>query len=378
MELFHYIKTPVFCMLILAILWYAVHRSSDQQIKQRIFGLMLLLSLLFIPADFASGAIDQGYLKAAPIVNGWINVVYFTVISIIGSLWYAYSEVVQGTAFKEHRGYHRLAIVPVVLLFVLSCISLKTGWIFWIDGEGVYHRGPLYVLQFIFAYGLAVFTSVKALYRAFQPENYTKRREYLTLARFLIFPLLMGICQLQLPGENFLSFGITVAALDVFINMQNALISRDPLTGLENRRAFEKYMENCLDAMKQDGAGSVYLLMMDVDYFKTINDTYGHHEGDVALQKVADILKRACNGTNCIVSRFGGDEFAIVGRSGGRDMISAVCRRIEESLNAECENLPYTLHLSMGMAECYNSEESVLRIFERADAELYKVKKGRT
>ena len=82
---------------------------------------------------------------------------------------------------------------------------------------------------------------------------------------------------------------------------------RDPLSGLYNRR----YMDETFHLLAQNPSRVYSLMMVDVDHFKTINDTYGHSCGDVIIQKVADILSASIR-KNDVACRYGGDEFLLI------------------------------------------------------------------
>ena len=83
----------------------------------------------------------------------------------------------------------------------------------------------------------------------------------------------------------------------------------DPLTGVGNRRAFDSELNIC-EARWRDG-GTCSLLLIDVDYFKSFNDRFGHHAGDEMLRSVANVLKHETEG-NGFVARYGGEEFAVI------------------------------------------------------------------
>lgn len=87
------------------------------------------------------------------------------------------------------------------------------------------------------------------------------------------------------------------------------LAYQDPLTGLLNRRSFEQSLDNTLSYAKRH-AKTVALLLIDVDHFKSVNDSYGHQMGDELLVKIAEIL-RSCVRKEDLITRIGGDEFAI-------------------------------------------------------------------
>ena len=108
-----------------------------------------------------------------------------------------------------------------------------------------------------------------------------------------------------------ISAGVTFAALQVYISSREQLISVDPLTKLNNRSEMVRYLDNKMK--NRNLHKDLYLFMLDLDYFKKINDKFGHTEGDTAIIIAADALKNAVNKTGLFVCRYGGDEFVIVG-----------------------------------------------------------------
>lgn len=121
----------------------------------------------------------------------------------------------------------------------------------------------------------------------------------------------------------------------------------DPLTGLNNRRYLHQYIESEIAALDRYAAGQnedesmpvvdiapgLSFMMIDLDGFKPINDTYGHHAGDLALKQVRDILQSCCRKSDTIV-RWGGDEFVIVGRHASRLGAEKSAERIRIELAA--------------------------------------------
>lgn len=85
------------------------------------------------------------------------------------------------------------------------------------------------------------------------------------------------------------------------------LAFHDPLTGLPNRAQFQEHLSTCLD-----GGQSVTLMILDVDEFKLINDTYGHSAGDTILIHISNVLQEVASAYDCFVARLGGDEYALI------------------------------------------------------------------
>ncbi len=145
--------------------------------------------------------------------------------------------------------------------------------------------------------------------------------------------------------------------------------SHDALTGLFNRGAYDLLMESA-------DTEHMALLLIDVDHFKTVNDTYGHAIGDRVLKRVADILRHSFRSVD-ILCRIGGDEFAVVMTRVNSSMKQLVINKIAQANNIlqhPTDDLP-PVSLSVGVAFS-DRENPQGDIFRDADAALYKVKEA--
>ena len=163
--------------------------------------------------------------------------------------------------------------------------------------------------------------------------------------------------------------------------VRSALLSLsliDELTGLYNRRGFMDLGEQYLKLARRAAHG-VALFYLDLDRFKTINDTLGHHIGDRVLLKLSDILIAAFRSSD-IISRMGGDEFAVLAveatEEGADMLLSRLRKRIDEFNEARRE--PYQLALSIGMVR--HDGDGRVRLddlLSRADSAMYEDKRSR-
>ena len=154
----------------------------------------------------------------------------------------------------------------------------------------------------------------------------------------------------------------------------------DPLTGLANRRCLEKDGCKLIEICRRSGV-TCCCLVLDLDHFKHVNDTYGHQTGDVALQTVSTILKNNTR-TSDICARFGGDEFTILASSTTAE--AAMC--LAEKIRAEVEKTPiaygaftFNITVSIGIAEIPQENHSCSSAMEEgiraADCAMYTAKK---
>jgi diguanylate cyclase (GGDEF)-like protein len=159
--------------------------------------------------------------------------------------------------------------------------------------------------------------------------------------------------------------------------LQDLLIEHahiDPLTGLPNRRALMDRLQMEWARMQRYG-GELSFIMADIDYFKRVNDAYGHSIGDKVLQEVATTIARPCRESD-LPARYGGEEFAVVvpneGLSGAAHLAER-CRREIENVNLPDRNEPIRPTVSFGVAEAVGAPTAKLLV-DRADQALYRAK----
>lgn len=154
------------------------------------------------------------------------------------------------------------------------------------------------------------------------------------------------------------------------------LSSRDPLTGLYNRRSFNQVLDQELDRVARLGDDAL-LLMVDVDHFKRVNDTHGHVAGDAVLKQLAARLLE-CVRPMDTVARFGGEEFAIVLPNCSHSYAEVVAERVRHSvakMPIHVAALSFSVTVSVGGAYApqWVRSESAIWV-ERADRQLYQAK----
>jgi diguanylate cyclase (GGDEF)-like protein len=152
---------------------------------------------------------------------------------------------------------------------------------------------------------------------------------------------------------------------------------KDPLTGLANRRHFRNVLSREIDSVARSGE-SALLLMMDIDHFKNVNDTYGHLAGDVVLQVIAKCLA-ACVRPMDTVARYGGEEFAAILPNCPVSFGHIVAERIRKTIGDLLINISplLTVQVTVSIGGAYAPEwvRSTTSLWtDRADIQLYRAK----
>ncbi|HTK44942.1 MAG TPA: sensor domain-containing diguanylate cyclase, partial [Patescibacteria group bacterium] len=149
----------------------------------------------------------------------------------------------------------------------------------------------------------------------------------------------------------------------------------DPLTGLPNRRYFDEFA-GLLAGGRRSGDG-VAVLMVDIDKFKGLNDTYGHPVGDQVLRAVAEAITRAVRDQD-VPARIGGEEFAVLLRNPGPDVAIEVGERVRNAvrdLDLRTMGVP-GVSVSVGVANATAADEPIQAVLDRADQALLRAKRA--
>lgn len=162
-----------------------------------------------------------------------------------------------------------------------------------------------------------------------------------------------------------------------YMTKSKTMISQDSLSGVNNRVSFNKYINNVFLSKDHDGA---YIVYIDIDKFKQINDTYGHIEGDEAISLVGKTLKSIAGETNSFVARIGGDEFVMIVKTTEEEKVKKVIQNISFELEERIifSDKQYDLTVSCGYIEVKKNQKNIKELMVKADESMYieKLKKN--
>ncbi len=182
--------------------------------------------------------------------------------------------------------------------------------------------------------------------------------------------------------ETTLTAGLVLAMLLLEIGLLygrlSDLATRDALTGLYNRRVLDDYLHWAFEYASRRELG-LALLVVDIDHFKRYNDRYGHASGDVALRRVAAVLRKSAVRRYDLVARYGGEEFVIALFNVGPHQAAVVAERLKQRIDAA--SIPHAavdsgrLSVSIGVGQVGDAASSTVEeLFAAADRALYQAK----
>ncbi|QRM20021.1 diguanylate cyclase [Dechloromonas sp. TW-R-39-2] len=150
---------------------------------------------------------------------------------------------------------------------------------------------------------------------------------------------------------------------------------RDPMTGLNNRRFLEEYVETLVASVQRKRAHAA-ILMLDLDYFKMVNDTYGHDAGDAVLKALSTVLKQSVRSSDLVI-RYGGEEFLIILIDSQGDAAGQVAENIRaavENLKVQVAGIVLQKTISIGISDFPTDSDTFWQAVKFADVALYQAK----
>ena len=334
-------------------------RTSDN-----IFTVMIFACALACVCECATWFADGHTTAIARFINWFGNTYCYLCTIFYLYMWVLYVDL------RLHKGKDRIQhwypglLVPICLLAITIITNPFTHFMFTIDDANVYRReagGYLSYAIMLVSLGFSIY--LKASYQ----RKHRKVRFFPIWA--FIFPVLIGgVIQAVFFGISLGWPCVCLALTSIHMSQQNELAYVDSLTDLYNRAYLDLALRN---VNKRDGVGGI---LIDLNFFKAINDTYGHTAGDAALREVAGILIRTAP-DDSLVTRMGGDEFTILVKNADEESLEALKNTISaeiEASNARADR-PYSLSLSYGVS-IMTDDDTVDAFLHRVDLNMYEEK----
>lgn len=151
----------------------------------------------------------------------------------------------------------------------------------------------------------------------------------------------------------------------------------DAMTGLHNRRFLEEFAETLVSSSQRRNS-RLSILMLDLDYFKMVNDTYGHDAGDLVLKALARTMQAAVRASDLVI-RYGGEEFIIIMQDAGEEAAQAVAEKIRaavENMKVQMPGAVLQKTISIGIAEFPQNSDTFWQAVKYADVALYNAKEA--
>lgn len=365
---------PLLTLLIVLILsvgrFVTYHSSKRFQVL-----VVLVMSILMVDGINWYMLLEPGKYSMASL--WFFNIVYFLLTEAIAYCWflYVYYQIHRNVLTGEQKKWIPISLIPLVIICVIILFSPWNHMVFYFDSVDLsYHRGNFHLLQAGCGFGYMIVASILAFFQSREAKLREERQECQFLCSIALVPFIGGALQIINYDLVFLWPFTAAAVFLIYCDYQKHCISVDALTSLSNRGSLERYLQE--RTQRRDTGW--YLLMIDADKFKEINDKYGHVEGDEALKIIAEALKNVFGITTAFIARYGGDEFVVITEADSDKVIQEAIKRCEEELSREgkVRALPYELKISTGYARYVDPETTpVEQMLKRADGKMYERKR---
>ena len=290
-----YIAANVVCLLLFGVILYKNVTGIDRQVKSRFFDYVLEAHMGYYAVDII-WALFYFDVIHSPVGLAVCNIFIVFFASTVACVWFVYIEALQNDNIVKKLRNRLLIYLPVALVTILDIILTACGVGYKIEPNGKVVNEGFYMLLMIAPVAYVLLAFVKGMFRAFRKENGAFRKEYIMIASYPLSIMVFGITQIALMDSGvtlpILSYGTTISMVFVYVSSLDNLISLDPLTELNNRSELTKHLYTSFRNIQFED--NLFVIMLDIDKFKVINDNFGHVEGDKALQRLAKCLKNAC------------------------------------------------------------------------------------
>ena len=328
---------------------------------------LLLVSILNCIADIYVFAYD-----------GLPGLKYYYILLIGNTYLYFYNLVVGiGIIYliikhidRKAKGWHIILFwILVITEATLLTINFFKPVVFSLDENNIYRRGPYYLLFVIVGFVLIFYGYLYYLINKLRNPSL----RYFPVIGFLTPILLGNAIQMQIYGISLLPISFTVAFSAIAIALQNECIYIDKLTGVYNRYELDKVLKGRIIKRHM----RIAALMLDLNDFKSINDSFSHEEGDNALVAFANILAETISAEGIVV-RFAGDEFIVLMPKFKGDDISEYRERIHAALDKynETSGKSYKLSAAIGGRIFDSKQDDMNDLVSQIDSLMYSDKKA--
>lgn len=374
---FFYTEANIVCIVILAIMLINDRLHSTRQEKQIWFNRTIVAHILYFVSDIGWAAVLSSQIPKTRFLVALFNLSNYILLGVLTYQWFMYMAASEDMPLRNDLKKRRLWRIPIFASFAVMVIAYAAAPTFWID-ENLELNTLYYVLLII----APVIYLLSAFVFSMRNANKAEADDKLLYRLIGIYPLgILGFGLVQTFALNapLFCFGCTVMMLYFYIQNMQTLVSVDSLTRMNNRGQINRYLAR---TRWKEGVRT-YVMMIDIDRFKQINDTYGHAEGDRALVIVSDVLKMIDDHIRMpvFIGRYGGDEFTVciqdpTESDGLPDRVAEILRGMLEEKQEEY-HLPYDLQISIGWEVLKDEDDTMEACLIRADQRLYENKRAK-
>lgn len=291
-----------------------------------------------------------------------LTLVKFLEFSLTPLMPVVFAKIFNTQFSKKCPSSFNVAFSLLAFHLLIEIVSIFQGWVFYISPEGYYHRGMFY-----FVYVAAfVLSALFLFYQIIKFSKFYQNRDFTFLIAIAILLVIGVSVQFMYSGVKTTWVSIVISSILVYIYYSNVALYTDSLTKLINQRGYQCQLELISE--------TTMVILLDVDNFKSINDTFGHNFGDTVLKFIGNAIKETYH-KHGFCYRIGGDEFCVLLKD--YDKMDALNTKLIEKVEQQHLLDSRYPHISIGYSiyqPC--NKTSILDTVNEADKNMYSYKNG--
>lgn len=331
------------------------HVTGKKEYKKYVAASMIVIVLLII--EISTTVAASWDISILVILNRITNTVAFSISPLVpyALLQFSYGKKVRAL-------YKRLLETPLYLNALICILSYKTGWVFYINSQNNYARGNLLVLPIL----VCLFYYVLMVSAAIKNGSEYEIEDKTAFAVIVSMPITATVLQFLFRNLLLVWNSVALALLLYYIFLRELQFTFDIQTGIKNRAAFEKEMEQYANNNK-----NAAIVMFDLNYLKRTNDLYGHDAGDNLIFNAAKAIKECFIGIGKTY-RIGGDEFCVICENSKKEQIDCTLSGLDDKLIMINQKRQIKIEIAHGYALYEAGKgESINSAFSQADQAMY-------
>ena len=362
------VQVNIFMVLLLgSIAVHAYLKFNRKEPVHQLFFALIVLTIVILLLEMLSVLLNSASCKNLLVLHKLVDTAGFVLAPLAPIVAALY-------VYKRTNRYIRLKIGRIIWLgapafgnAIVSLGSYQYNWIFSITNENLYLRGPLF---FISPVSISFYYCI-ILWVLYDNRKKINHEERVMLSLLPIIPFLLSVFQLYYFVYLTIWNSLAIAIVMNYIFILHNQTQIDPLTGLGNRLAYDE----CIANLSHKSKLVLSVVNIDLDDFKSINNLYGHHEGDKVLRAFASELKAVFDGVGLPI-RVGGDEFIVWIRENNPAIIEQYMATLTERVKTYNEKTgrPYQVSFSYGMTVLNEQYNDLQELVQHSDKLMYEEK----
>lgn len=383
------LQVDFLCLFIFLLILFNLYKSGDKSkslytsVILMVFAQCLITSIVtYLHSGYC---ILENALKIQCIQSVKL-IVLFTCLNNFMAVFTAY--IVFVITYQKRKDVIRskdiklfLLSLPFIVITYFVITSPFNGYIQFLTFSGDFVPGRFFSLLigsigFYSVLGMINFLSImvdlKKRFSDFSVSSIDRILLYVTVS----VPFVIAPANLFLH-TNYISVAYAIAFFYLMTIHQHLRISIDDLTTLNNRNELKSYLSSLM-SLSDSQRKKTFMLFIDLNKFKYINDNYGHNEGDIVIIEISRLLKYVADTFNCFLCRYGGDEFILIKKNADEEKAISVCAFIDKAVSDLSDLLiaPYELSVSTGFVRFDSRFTSVQDFIDAADKLMYENKRS--